>query len=33
VLDSEIDLSNPNLSGNLWTNPAEVPGNRVRRRT
>jgi subtilisin family serine protease len=29
VLDSGIDLSNPDLAGNLWTNPGEVPGNGV----
>jgi subtilisin family serine protease len=29
VLDSGIDLSNPDLAGNLWTNPGEIPGNRV----
>jgi subtilisin family serine protease len=29
VLDSGIDLSNPDLAGNVWTNPGEVPGNGV----
>jgi subtilisin family serine protease len=29
VLDSGIDLSNPDLAGNVWTNPGEVPGNAV----
>jgi thermitase len=29
VLDSGIDFSNPDLAGNLWTNGAEVPDNRV----
>jgi subtilisin family serine protease len=29
VLDSGIDFSNPDLASNLWTNPGEVPGNRV----
>jgi subtilisin family serine protease len=29
VLDSGVDLSNPDLAANLWTNPGEVPGNRV----
>ena len=27
VLDSGLDLSNPDLAGNVWTNPGEVPGN------
>jgi subtilisin family serine protease len=27
VLDSGLDLSNPDLAGNVWTNPDEVPGN------
>jgi subtilisin family serine protease len=27
VLDSGLDFSNPDLAGNLWTNPNEVPGN------
>jgi subtilisin family serine protease len=29
VLDSGIDLSNPDLAPNLWTNRAELPGNGV----
>lgn len=29
VLDSGIDLSSPDLAPNLWTNPGEIPGNRV----
>jgi subtilisin family serine protease len=29
VVDSGIDLSNPDLGGNLWTNLGEVPGNGV----
>jgi subtilisin family serine protease len=29
VLDSGIDFSNPDLAQNLWTNRAELPGNRV----
>jgi subtilisin family serine protease len=29
VLDSGIDLSNPDLAQNLWTNASEVPGNRL----
>ena len=27
VLDSGLDASNPDLAGNVWTNPDEVPGN------
>ena len=27
VVDSGIDLSNPDLGGNLWTNPGEIAGN------
>jgi subtilisin family serine protease len=27
VLDSGLDLSNPDLAGNVWTNPDDVPGN------
>ena len=29
VLDSGLDLSNPDLADNVWTNPGEVPGNAV----
>jgi subtilisin family serine protease len=29
VLDSGIDFSNPDLSGNVWTNPGEIAGNGV----
>jgi subtilisin family serine protease len=27
VLDSGVQLNHPDLAGNLWTNPGEVPGN------
>ena len=27
VLDSGIQADHPDLAGNLWTNPAEIPGN------
>ena len=27
VIDTGIDYSHPDLQGNLWTNPGEVPGN------
>src|SRR4051812_43933188 len=29
IVDSGIDLGHPDLIGNLWTNPGEVPGNGV----
>jgi subtilisin family serine protease len=29
VLDSGLDFSNPDLAGNVWTNPDELPGNGV----
>ncbi|MEE8416065.1 MAG: S8 family peptidase [Desulfobacterales bacterium] len=29
VIDSGVDGSHPDLSGNLWTNPGEIPGNGV----
>jgi subtilisin family serine protease len=29
VLDTGIDASHPDLAGNLWTNPGELPGNGV----
>lgn len=29
VIDSGIDLTHPNLSGRLWTNPGEIPNNGV----
>src|ERR1044072_3270289 len=28
VVDSGVQLNHPDLRSNLWTNPAEVPGNR-----
>ncbi len=27
VLDTGVDLSHPDLAGNLWTNPDEIPGD------
>lgn len=27
VLDTGVDLSHPDLAGNLWTNPGEIPGD------
>src|SRR5690349_15386215 len=27
VLDSGVQLNHPDLRANLWTNPAEIPGN------
>jgi Subtilisin-like serine proteases len=29
VLDTGIDLNHPDLAGNLWTNPGEVPGDGI----
>jgi len=29
VIDSGMDLSHPDLAGNLWTNPGEIAGNGV----
>src|SRR4051812_34462344 len=29
IVDSGIDLGHPDLVGNLWTNPGEVPGNGI----
>ncbi|MEK7632019.1 MAG: S8 family serine peptidase [Patescibacteria group bacterium] len=29
VLDSGVDITNPDLAGNLWTNPKEIAGNSV----
>jgi thermitase len=29
VLDSGLDLSNPDMAGSLWTNPDEVPANEI----
>ncbi|MEG4943471.1 S8 family serine peptidase [Microcoleus sp. F4-D5] len=29
VLDSGVDLSHPDLKGNIWRNPKEIPGNGI----
>lgn len=29
VLDTGVDLNHPDLAGNIWTNPGEIPGNAV----
>jgi subtilisin family serine protease len=29
VIDSGIDASHPDLAANVWTNPAEIPGNGI----
>ena len=29
VIDSGLDYTHPDLAGNLWTNPGEVPGNGI----
>ena len=29
VLDTGVDLNHPDLAGNLWTNPGEIPGNGI----
>src|SRR4029077_14236275 len=28
-IDTGIDYNHPDLAANIWTNPGEVPGNRV----
>ncbi|MEI7844497.1 MAG: S8 family serine peptidase, partial [Chloroflexota bacterium] len=29
IIDQGIDLEHPDLVGNLWTNPGEIPGNNI----
>ncbi len=29
IIDTGIDLTHPDLVGNLWTNPGEIPGNGI----
>jgi hypothetical protein len=29
VLDTGVDFNHPDLAGNLWTNPGEIPGNGI----
>jgi len=29
VIDTGFDVNHPDLAGNLWTNPLEIPGNNV----
>jgi thermitase len=29
VIDSGLDVTHPDLAGSLWTNPGEIPGNRI----
>jgi subtilisin family serine protease len=29
LIDSGVDTSHPELAGNLWTNPGEIPGNGI----
>jgi subtilisin family serine protease len=29
VLDTGVDLNHPDLVGNIWTNPGEIPGNSI----
>jgi subtilisin family serine protease len=29
VLDSGVDYDHPDLAGNIWTNPGEIPGNGI----
>ncbi len=29
VIDSGVDYAHPDLQANMWTNPGEVPGNRI----
>ena len=29
IIDTGVDLTHPDLSANLWTNPGEIPGNSI----
>lgn len=29
VIDTGVDISHPDLAGNIWRNPGEIPGNRI----
>jgi subtilisin family serine protease len=29
ILDTGVDVTHPDLSGNIWTNPNEIPGNGI----
>lgn len=29
VIDSGVDMTHPDLAGNIWTNPNEIPGNGI----
>jgi autotransporter-associated beta strand protein len=29
VIDGGVDISHPDLADNIWTNPGEIPGNRI----
>ncbi len=29
IIDSGADLDHPDLKGNLWVNPGEIPGNGI----
>lgn len=29
VIDSGVDYNHPDLAGNIWTNPGEIPGNGI----
>ncbi len=29
IIDNGIDLDHPDLEGNIWTNPGEIPGNEI----
>ena len=29
VIDTGVDITHPDLAGNIWTNPGEIPGNGV----
>lgn len=29
IIDTGLDLSHPDLQGNLWVNPGEIPGDGI----
>src|SRR4029077_6250481 len=29
IIDTGVDYNHPDLAGNIWTNPGEIPGNGI----